>query len=95
MAIDDKGMEAAFKTPSLRNVALRPPYMHAGQFSQLQEVITHYVKAPAAVIGHSELAHGDVGHSERQPIKLSDQEMKDLAAFLQTLSGPIVERTKS
>jgi len=92
MVTDEKGLEAAFKTPSLRNVALRPPYMHAGQFSELQEVIAHYVKAPAAVLGHSELAHGDTGHTERKPIKLSEQETKDLVAFLKTLSGPIVER---
>ncbi len=92
MSTDPKGLEAAFKTPSLRNVALRPPYMHAGQFANLEDVIAHYVKAPAATIGHTELAHGDPGHTERKPIRLSELEIKDLAAFLGTLSGPIVER---
>ena len=91
MVTDDRGLQAAFKTPSLRNVALRPPYMHAGQFANLEEVIGHYVKAPAAVVGHSELAHGDAGHTLRQPIRLTADEVKDLAAFLATLSGPIVE----
>ena len=92
MATDDASMEGAFKTPSLRNVSLRPPYMHAGQLSSIEEVIAHYVRAPAATVGHTELAHGDPGHTERKPIRLSGPEMKALAAFLETLSGPIVER---
>ncbi|MFO1213375.1 MAG: cytochrome c peroxidase [Burkholderiaceae bacterium] len=91
MVTDVAGLKAAFKTPSLRNVALRPPYMHAGQFARLEEVIGHYVEAPAAVVGHTELAHGGAGHSERTPIRLSEQEMKDLASFLSSLSGPIIE----
>jgi cytochrome c peroxidase len=56
MASDDPALEGAFRTPGLRNVALRAPYMHAGQFASLEEVIAHYVKAPAAAVGHSELA---------------------------------------
>ena len=76
MAIDDSAMEGAFKTPSLRGVALRPPYMHAGQFTSLEEVVAHYVKAPSAV----------VGHTERQAVRLSAQEIKDLAVFLGALS---------
>lgn len=50
------------------------------------------MKAPAAVLGHTELAHGEAGHGERQPIRLSQREIEALAAFLKTLSGPIVER---
>jgi cytochrome c peroxidase len=91
MVTGGPGLQGAFKTPSLRNVALRPPYMHAGQFTSLEEVIGHYVKAPAAVVGHSELAHGAPGHMLRQPIRLAPDEVKDLVAFLATLSGPIVE----
>ena len=98
MVSADPALEGAFKTPGLRNVALRPPYMHAGQFKTIEEVITHYVKAPAAVIGHSELASAAKGRPgtsrERPPIQLSEQEIKDLAAFLTTLSGPISESTK-
>lgn len=91
MVTDDPTLQAAFKTPSLRNVALRPPFMHAGQFASLEEVISHYVKAPAAVVGHSELANGEDGHSQRRPIRLSDEEIGALAAFLGALSGPIDE----
>jgi cytochrome c peroxidase len=90
---DDPALEGAFKTPSLRNVALRPPYMHAGQFATLEQVVNHYMQSPAAVLGHSELARGKgESHAERKPIRLSQEEARDLVAFLATLSGPIVEK---
>jgi cytochrome c peroxidase len=89
ISTDDPGMEGAFRTPSLRNVALRAPYMHAGQFATLADVVAHYVRAPAAAVGHSELAHRGKGHAERQPVRLSEQEATDLAVFLESLSGPI------
>lgn len=91
MVTDDPRLEAAFKTPSLRNVALRPPYMHAGQFASLDEVVAHYAKSPPAVAGGSELAPAGAGHAERKPIRLSAQEISDLALFLGALSGPVVE----
>lgn len=92
MATNEPDMEGAFKTPSLRNVALRAPYMHAGQLATLDEVVTHYVRSPAAAVGHSELAHGGAGHAVRKPIRLTEEEMRDVVAFLRTLSGPIMER---
>ena len=84
LATDDHAMEAAFKTPSLRNVALRAPYMHAGQIASLADVVRHYSKAPSAAAGHSEL----------KPVKLSEDEVQDLAAFLGTLSGSVVEEPR-
>lgn len=81
MAKEDHGMEGAFKTPSLRNVALRPPYMHAGQIGTLNEVIHHYINAPKAA----------VGYSERKPLRLSETEIADIVAFLGSISGPIIE----
>ena len=92
MVTDDPALEGAFKTPSLRNVALRAPYMHAGQFASLEAVIAHYVASPSSAVGHSELAHEGKGHTERKPIRLSDAEARDLAAFLQTLTGPILAK---
>ncbi|MEO7360395.1 MAG: cytochrome c peroxidase [Gemmatimonadaceae bacterium] len=70
----------AFKTPSLRNVAERPPYMHAGQLSTLAQVISHYDRAPLAPAGHSEL----------RPIRLSPTERRQIEAFLGTLSAPVL-----
>jgi cytochrome c peroxidase len=67
--------------------------MHAGQFSTLAQVLRHYVAAPHAAVGHSELAHRHAGaatrvHAERAPIDLSEAEIADLARFLGTLSPP-------
>jgi cytochrome c peroxidase len=91
MVGDDPALEGAFKTPSLRNVALRAPYMHAGQFASLEEAVTHYARSPAATVGHSELAHEGAGHGERKRIRLSDSDVRDLAAFLRTLSDAVAE----
>ncbi|KVP39984.1 cytochrome-c peroxidase [Burkholderia ubonensis] len=92
MVTDDPGMQGAFKTPSLRNVSLRAPYMHAGQLATLDEVVRHYVRAPAAVVGHSELSYFGAEHAERKPIRLTEAEMQDVVAFLGSLSGPVLER---
>jgi cytochrome c peroxidase len=68
-----------FKPPSLRNVAERGPYMNAGQFQTLQQVLDFYSRAPAAPVGHSEL----------NPLNLSETEQAQLIAFLKTLSGSL------
>jgi cytochrome c peroxidase len=65
----------AYKTPSLRGVADRAPYMHAGQIATLSEVIDHYDRAPKAPFGHSEL----------KPLKLSANERRQIESFLRTL----------
>ena len=65
----------AYKTPSLRGVAERAPYMHAGQIASLAEVIEHYDRAPKAPFGHSEL----------KPLKLSATERRQIESFLRTL----------
>ena len=74
----DHSLERAFKVPSLRNVASRAPYMHAGQFGTLAEVVEHYDRAPRAPAGHTEL----------KPLRLSAPERRQLEAFLRSLSGP-------
>ncbi len=91
MVSDDPALEGAFKTPGLRCVAGRPPYMHAGQFDTLEQVVRHYVAAPHAAVGHTELTHRHAGaaapeHAERAPIELSDGVIADLVRFLGTLS---------
>lgn len=76
----------AFKTPSLRGVGLTPPYMHAGQFASLEEVIQFYSTLEGAV----QLDH----HQEAvlTPLDLTESEITDLASFLRSLSGrPIPE----
>jgi cytochrome c peroxidase len=79
MVAEGHELERQFKPPSLRNVAGRAPYMHAGQFDSLEAVVEHYNTAPAAPAGHSEI----------EPLNLSALELNQLVAFLHTLSGPV------
>jgi cytochrome c peroxidase len=81
--LDDETKDAsrmidAFKTPSLRNVAQTYPYMHAGQYFTLRQVLEHYRRAPKANLGTSVL----------KPLTLSETEIGQLEAFLKTLSAP-------
>ena len=71
----NKKYAGAFKTPTLRNVAERPPYMHAGQFATLREVLEFY----RSQAQNPELSHGN----------LTDKELDQLEAFLHALSSPI------
>ncbi len=74
---DADSLARAFKVPSLRNVAARAPYMHAGQMKTLAEVLDHYNRAPAAAAGESEL----------EPLGLSAAELRELEAFLGALTS--------
>ena len=80
---EERTLDRAYKVPSLRNVAERAPYMNAGQFGTLADVLDHYNRAPAAATGHSEL----------RPLRLKPAELRQLEAFLRTLSGTVVVST--
>ena len=69
-----------FKTPSLRNVALTAPYMHDGRYATLREVVRHYSELDMERI-HT---HGE---QLLRPLRLTDTEVHDLVAFLETLTG--------
>ncbi len=68
----------AYKTPSLRGVAERAPYMHAGQAASLEEALSHYNRAPSAPFGKSELKR----------LKLKPRDLQKIEAYLRTLSAP-------
>jgi cytochrome c peroxidase len=65
----------AYKTPSLRNVSERAPFMHAGQIATLDDVVAHYDRAPSAPFGTSEL----------KKLRLSEVERTQIVAYLRTL----------
>jgi cytochrome c peroxidase len=70
----------AWRTPSLRDVALTAPYMHNGAMATLEEVVAHYNA------GGSSSAPGP--RSPRiKPLGLTEAEQSDLVAFLKTLTG--------
>ena len=68
-----------FRTPSLRNVAVSGPYMHNGSLDTLRDVLKHYSEID------EERLHAD-GEKLLRALKLSDAEIDDLLAFLNTLT---------
>ena len=68
----------AFKTPTLRDIALTAPYMHDGSEKTLEDVIEFYVE------GGVTNPHLD---EEMRPRKLTDQDKRDLVQFLRALTG--------
>ena len=71
----DKG---AFRTPSLRDVAMTAPYMHDGSEKTLKDVIDYYVG------GGNSNSYLD---KEIHPLNLSARDRADLVAFLRALTG--------
>jgi hypothetical protein len=78
-ALEDKpGMRRAFKTPTLRDVARHPPYMHDGSLSTLEQVVRHY----AAGCGD------DVERDRRvRGFPATEADVADLVAFLEALTS--------
>ena len=83
---DEKDL-GAFKTPTVRNVALTAPYMHDGSQLTLEEVVDWYDKG-----GHPNPQLSD----KIKKLNLSAQEKADLVAFMRALTGdfPEVERER-
>lgn len=76
-------MQHAFKTPGLREISRRAPYMHDGSIPTLEAVVDHYAKG-----GVDRPSRSDV----MKPLQLSTQEKAELVAFMKTLTsdvGPI------
>lgn len=71
-------MQHAFKTPTLRNIDQRAPYMHDGSLATLEQVVNFYDE-------------GGVNRASKsknvKALKLSVQEKADLVAFLKTLTS--------
>jgi cytochrome c peroxidase len=82
----------AFKTPSLRNVAITAPYMHSGQFATLEDVVNHYNKPKPPFFDRKQ--HPSRPHFDILPLQLSDEEKTNLVAFLKTLTSPIPKGDK-
>lgn len=76
LELDKPNQVGAFKSPSLRGVGQRAPYMHSGQFATLHDVLVHYNDAPKPLFGRSDLS---------EPRQLTEAELADLEAFLGTL----------
>lgn len=68
----------AFKTPTIRNVALTGPYMHDGSQKTLEEVVEWYAKG-----GHPNPHLSD----KIKKLELTDQDKKDLVEFMKACTG--------
>lgn len=75
-------LKNAFKTPSLRNVAITAPYMHNGVYSTLEEVVDFYNKGGGTGLGLS-VENQTLPTDE---LKLNEKEIKALVAFMKTLT---------
>jgi cytochrome c peroxidase len=73
-----KSMRGAFKTPTLRDIALTAPYMRNGAYVTLMEVVEHYDR------GGDDKSNLDINMT---PLGLSPAEKADLVAFMQSLTG--------
>jgi cytochrome c peroxidase len=73
-------MNGAFRTPTMRCVALRPTFMHTGQIQTLTQVVAFF-NAGGAVSGYE-------GASEIHALGLTEEQQGELVAFLQALTGP-------
>lgn len=80
MVMDRHETFGAMKTPSLRNVSRTAPYMHAGQYKTLRDVIKHYNDPPKLTNRQSALF---------LDIDLNEEELNQLEAFLHTLDSAI------
>jgi cytochrome c peroxidase len=73
-------MQHAFKTPSLREITRRSPFMHDGSLATLEAVVEHY-------------DHGGVDRPSRsdlmKPLGLTSEEKADLVAFMKTLTSDL------
>ena len=67
-----------FAVPSLRGVALSAPYMHDGSLATLADVVGHYSQIDLDRLRQD-------GQLILQPLRLTDGELADLVAFLETL----------
>jgi len=81
--VEHKG---AFKTPTLRDVARRPPYMHDGSMRSLAEVIAFYNRGGTP----NPWLSGEI-----RPLGLTPDEQADLVVFLQALTGEVAAEVSS
>ncbi len=77
--------KGAFRTKGLRQIAQTAPYMHAGQYATLRDVIEGYDYA------HDEAPAGATKDSDIVALNLTDAEVSDLVEFLESLTGEPVD----
>lgn len=72
-------MKGAFKTPTIRDIAMTAPYFHDGSAKTLREVVEHYARGG---ISKKNLS------SDIKPLALTNEEKDAIVAFMQALTTP-------
>jgi len=75
----------AFKTSTLRNIAVTAPYMHDGSIKTLRDVVVHYNNGGVTKLGDpvNDFLSGGI-----RPLNLTDSQIDDLVAFMEALTSP-------
>ena len=73
------GDRGRFKTPGLRDVDRRAPYMHDGSLKTLRDVVEFYNRGG--------IQNPWLTRRLRRPLELTTEEIEALVAFLRTLNG--------
>ena len=81
-SLDELG---SFKTSTLRNVAVTAPFMHDGSLATLRDVVEHYNNG--GITRKTDHVNDFLSGGIR-PLNLTDDEISDLVAFLETLTSP-------
>jgi cytochrome c peroxidase len=84
ISVDDGAGAATFKPPSLRNIAVRPPYMHDGRFATLREVVEFYDRDVQDAPDLDPRMRDRDGAPRR--LGLTAQQVDALVAFLEALT---------
>ena len=84
---DDQGAGGGrFKVPSLRNIAVRAPYMHDSRFSTLEEVVEFY---NSGIQAHPNLGGRLENNGQPRRFNMTDAEKAALVAFMNTLTDNV------
>jgi cytochrome c peroxidase len=75
----------AFKTSTLRNVAVTAPFMHDGSLATLRDVVDHYNNGG---VTKKDDPVNDFLSGGIRPLNLTDDEISDLVAFMESLTSP-------
>jgi len=89
---DDIGLVGAFKTSTLRNIAVTPPYMHDGSLETLKEVVEHYNNGG---VTNADDPVNDFLSGGIRPLDLTEQQIDDLVAFMEALTSPEYENAET
>lgn len=101
VTVKDKEMTGKFKVPTLRNISKTAPYMHNGYFKNLRDVVEFYNTRDTKAVCTQKIVSADnakklncwpaaemaqtMNKEELGNLRLTDQEIDDVVAFLKTL----------